>query len=132
MKIARYSGENDFYTAFMAHVILISWPFDPVEPPLWGVGQGQIRAGRLHFKLHSSSYIPHTSCIYVDCHTLEADSHVANGKVTWIYLHDYVMRKTISAWKTGKKMVQFAALVLVACASDENGKDYFVSSRNGS
>ena len=29
-------------------------------------------------------------------------------------------------------MVQFAALVLVACASDENGKDYFVSSRNGS
>ena len=42
------------------------------------------------------------------------------------------MRKTISAWKTGKKMVQFAALVLVSCASDENGKDYFVSSRNGS
>ena len=24
-----------------------------------------MRAGRLRFKLHSSSYIPHTSCIYV-------------------------------------------------------------------
>ena len=31
-----------------------------------------MRTGRLRFKLHSSSYIPHTSCIYVDCHTLEA------------------------------------------------------------
>ena len=38
--------------------------------------------------------------------------------------------RPFSAWKTGKKMVQFAALVLVACVSDENGKDYFVSSRN--
>ena len=39
-----------------------------------GVGQGQMLAGRLRFKLHSSSasYIPHTSYIYVDCHTLEA------------------------------------------------------------
>ena len=32
-----------------------------------------MRAGRLRFKLHSSSYIPHTLCIYVDCHTLEAE-----------------------------------------------------------
>ena len=38
-----------------------------------GVGQGKMRAGRLRFKLHSSSYISHTSCIYVDCHTLEAE-----------------------------------------------------------
>ena len=29
-----------------------------------------------------------------------------------------------------RKMVQFAALVLLACALDVNGKDYFVSSRN--
>ena len=46
-----------------------------VAPPdyaLTRVGEGQMRAGRLRFKLHSSSYIPHTSCIYVDCHTLEA------------------------------------------------------------
>ena len=32
-----------------------------------------MRAERLRFILHSSSYIPHTSCIYLDCHTLEAE-----------------------------------------------------------
>ena len=30
-------------------------------------------AGRLCFKLHSSSYIRHTLCVYVDCHALKAE-----------------------------------------------------------
>ena len=34
------------------------------------------------------------------------------------------MRKSISAWKTGKKIGSEAALVLLACASDVNGKAY--------
>ena len=38
-----------------------------------GVGQGQMRCERLRFKLHSSSYIWHTLCIYIDCHTVEAE-----------------------------------------------------------
>ena len=42
------------------------------------------------------------------------------------------MRKSISAWKTGKKIGSEAALVLLACASDVNGKDYLVSTRYGS
>ena len=32
-----------------------------------------MRAGRLRFKLDSSPYIEHTSCIYVDCRTWEAE-----------------------------------------------------------